>query len=414
MMLGSSVGSLPAQSQMIFNSLAVSPIPESNSVPGNVTLPPQSVKSELSQVQPQVQPQVPIESPKVNPKVAPVIAPAIVNPRIDPRVEQQVPARSPDRDLLRVVPSQPGTSSDNELGVLRQRQGTPMVPSKNPPSNAEESKSNSQDANDDLGTILIRPKPKTSPPIQPTRQPVSKSLYLTGRVDYFQNSNVLASPLPQNEGALRSALSLYYAPALGTKTFLLATVEASLLRYGTLSRLNSDELRIKVGLYHQWTPTISTELGWSYYQLSAAPAGIQQVFQGQRFFNEHSLRFDLARQDVWSPRVSLTTLYQFRWNLTGDVDRYDRLVNNAIVSLSYKLSPRTQAAIDYQYSWTHFTQQSRDDQAHFLGTRLSHSVNDRVQLSAFGGRNFGTSSESRVNLAGWIFGVGLGFNVPIL
>ena len=153
MMLGSSVGSLPAQSQMIFNSLAVSPIPESNSVPGNVTLPPQSVKSELSQVQPQVQPQVPIESPKVNPKVAPVIAPAIVNPRIDPRVEQQVPARSPDRDLLRVVPSQPGTSSDNELGVLRQRQGTPMVPSKNPPSNAEESKSNSQDANDDLGTI---------------------------------------------------------------------------------------------------------------------------------------------------------------------------------------------------------------------------------------------------------------------
>ena len=160
--------------------------------------------------------------------------------------------------------------------------------------------------------------------------------------------------------------------------------------------------------------SISTELGWSYYQLSAAPAGIQQIFKGQRFFNEHSLRFDLARQDVWSPNISLTTLYQFRWNLAGDVDRYNRLVNNAIVSLTYKLSPRTQAALDYQYSWTHFTQQPRDDQAHFLGTRLSHSVNDRVQLSAFGGRNFGTSSESRVNLAGWIFGVGLGFNVPIL
>ena len=414
MMLESSVDLLPARSQIIFDLLAASPIPEGNSVPRNVGLPPQPVKSEPFKIQPQVQPQIPIEGPKVDPKVTPAVAPIIVNPRIDPRVEQQVPARSPDRDLLRVVPSQPGTSSDNELGVLRQRQGTPMTPSKNPPSNVEEFKSNSQEANDDLGTILIRPKPKPSPANPPTRQPVSKSFYLTGRIDYFQNSNVLASPLPQNEGAMRSALSLYYAPALGPRTFLLATTEASLLRYGTVSRLNSDELRIKVGLYHQWTPAISTELGWSYYQLSAAPAGIQQVFKGQRFFNEHSLRFDLARQDVWSPNVSLTTLYQFRWNLAGDVDRYNRLVNNAIVSLTYKLSPRTQAALDYQYSWTHFTQQSRDDQAHFLGTRLSHSVNDRVQLSAFGGRNFGTSSESRVNLAGWIFGVGLGFNVPIL
>ena len=411
-MLESSVGSMPAQCQVILYSLTTSPVPETNSVPTNnsvpetVASPPQPVKSEPPQVLPQVPPQVPIVSPPTNPKVAPVI--------IDPRVEQQVPARSPNRDLLRVVPSPPGTSSDNELGVLRRRQGTPIPPKGADPSGSNSQDANSQDANDEIGVILIRPKPPALPPIKPVRQPVPKSLYLTGRIDYFQNSNVLASPMPQSEGAVRSALSLYYAPALGPKTFLLATAEASLLRYGTLSRLNSDELRIKVGLYHQWTPAISTELGWSYYQLSAAPAGIQQVFQGKRFFNEHSLRFDLVRQDALNPNMSLITLYQLRWNLAGDVDRYDRLVNNAIASLSYKLSPRTQAALDYQYSWTHFTEQSRDDHAHFLGTRLSHSVSDRLQLSAFGGRNFGSSSESRVNLAGWIFGVGLGFNVPIL
>lgn len=400
-MLGSSIGSLPAQCQVILHSLTDSPVPENNSVPGNVTLPPQPVKFEPSQV--------PIGVPRVDPKVAPIM--------IDPRVEQQVPARSPDRDLLRVAPSQPGESSDTELGVLRQRQSTP-IPARDAPSEdapiTNPSGSNSQDANDDLGLILIRPKPQALPSPPPLRQPMPKSLYLMGRIDYFQNSNVLASPMPQSEGAVRSTLSFYYAPALGPKTFLLATTEASLLRHGTVSRLNSDELRIKVGLYHQWTPRISTELGWSYYQLSAAPASVQQVFQGKRFFNEHSLRFDLVRQDALNPSISLTTLYQLRWNLAGDVDRYDRLVNNAIASLSYKLSPRTQVALDYQYSWTHFTQQSRDDHAHFLGTRLSHSVSDRVQLSAFGGRNFGTSSESRVNLAGWIFGVGLGFNVPIL
>lgn len=405
-LLGNNVGLRPAQCQMILYSLTAVPFPENNVVPVNVALPPQPVKSELLQG--------PIVSPKVNPKVDPVI--------IDPRVEQQVPVRSPGRDLLRVVPSQPEASSNNELGILRQRQSTPIPATETPPkdilrnvpdidpSGSNSAESNSQDANDDLGIILIRPKPKALPPPHP---PVPKSLYLTGRIDYFQNSNVLASPMPQSDGALRSSLSLYYAPALGPKTFLLATTEANLLRYGTLSRLNSDELRIKVGLYHQWTPGISTELGWSYYQLSAAPEGIQQIFQGKRFFNEHALRFDLVRQDALNPSVSLTTLYQFRWNLAGDVDRYDRLVNNAIASLSYKLSPRTQAALDYQYSWTHFTQQSRDDHAHFLGTRLSHSISDRVQLSAFGGRNFGTSSESRVNLAGWVFGVGFGFNVPV-
>ena len=414
--LVNNIGSLPAQSQVVLYSLTVSPVPEPNSapetssisvghsVPSKVVSPPQPVKSEP----PPVTLPAPMVSPRVDPKVDPVI--------IDPRVEQQVPARSRDRDLLKVVPTSPETSSDTELGILRRRQSTPNPPKDLPEDlpNADSSGSGSQDANNDLGVILIRPKPQALPPIKKSSQPIAKSLYLTGRVDYFQNSNVLASPMPQSEGAVRSALSLYYAPALGSKTFLLATTEASLLRYGTMSRLNSDELRIKVGIYHQLTRRISTEVGWSYYQLSSAPAGIQQFFQGKRFFNEHSLRFDLVRQDALNPKTSLTTLYQLRWNLAGDVDRYDRLVNNAIASLSHKLSPRTQAALDYQYSWTHFTQQSRDDHAHFLGTRLSHSVSDRVQLSAFGGRNFGTSSESRVNLAGWIFGVGFGFNVPIL
>jgi hypothetical protein len=298
---------------------------------------------------------------------------------------------------------------DDDLGVLQRRpegpppkvqtvspEGTPEIPS----------------GDSDLGDILIRPQPPSPP--KPKPQPKPKSLYLLGRLDYFHNSNVLATVTPQSEGAIRSGISLYYAPSLGPKTFLLATTEASTLRYGSLARLNSDELRFKVGVYHQWTPKVSTEVGWSYYQLASAPEGFQQVFQGKRFFNEHSLRFDLIRQDVLNPQITLTTLYQLRWNLAGDVENYDRVVNNAIVSLGYKLSPKTQAAVDYQYSWTHFTQQARDDHSHYLGTRISHSVNDRIQLNAFGGKTLGQSSESRVNLSGWIFGVGIGFNLPVL
>jgi hypothetical protein len=348
--------------------------------------------------------------------LAPVAPAAADPPRLDRRVEQQVPGRSPLREIPQpltkpIVPAVPPATVEDDLGVLQPRSiPTPTsTPSKPNPANPSSIEPNE---GDDLGEILIRPQPPVPP--KPKPQPVPKSLYLIGRLDYFNNSNVLASPITQTDGALRSGVSLYYAPSLGPKTFLLATTEAAMLRYGTLSRLNSDELRIKVGVYHQWTPKVSTEVGWSYYELSSAPPGVQQVFGGKRFFNEHSLRFDLIRQDELHKNLSLTSIYQFRWNLAGDVEQYDRLVNNAIASLSYKLSPRTQAAVDYQYSWTHFIQQSRDDQTHFLGVRLSHSVNDRLQISTFGGRNFGYSSESRVNPVGWIFGFGLGVNLPIL
>jgi hypothetical protein len=344
--------------------------------------------------------------------------PPVNLPRLDRNVEQQVPKQAPIRSLPPTLPQslpQKSTPVEDDLGTLQLRPASPASPTIPIPQTPETPSASSLDdrpEDADLGDILIRPQPPIPP--KPKPQPVPKSLYLIGRIDYFNTSNVLASPQPQTDGALRSGLSLYYAPSLGPKTFLLATTEAAMLRYGTLSRLNSDELRIKVGVYHQWTPKVSTEVGWSYYELSSAPAGIQQVFGGKRFFNEHSLRFDLIRQDELNQNLSLTSIYQFRWNLAGDVDQYDRLVNNAIASLSYKLSPRTQAAVDYQYSWTHFIQQSRDDQTHFLGVRLSHSVNDRLQLSTFGGRNFGYSSESRVNPVGWIFGFGLGVNLPIL
>jgi hypothetical protein len=259
-----------------------------------------------------------------------------------------------------------------------------------------------------MGVVKIRPNPP-----QPLKQPRPKSLYLLGRFDYFQSNNVFASNPLTTDGSLRSGLSLYYAPALAPKTYLLAIVESSLLRYGRVSRLNYDELRVKVGIYQQLTPRVSGELGWSYQQLTSANENLLNAYRGGRFFNEHSLRFDLSRQDSLSSALKLTTGYQFRWNLTGDVERYNRLVNSGFVSLSYKMSPRMQAGIDYQASWTHFLQQTRDDVSHYIGTRLSYSLNDRVSINAFGGRSLGNSSDSRLSLNSWVFGVGFGFNLPI-
>jgi len=339
-------------------------------------------------------------------------------PKLDLRVEPKVdfklgPKVKPTINLIK--PKVP-IVSDPELGILQSQplapqpitpQLVPIAPSEIAPTIDEPLEPGSDP---ELGTIKIRETPPYSSPPAPRR---ATSLYLLGHFNYFQTSNVFSSIPLQTDGAVRTGLSLYYLPLLGPKTYLLVLAESSILRYGTSSRLNYDELRLKVGLYQQLTPRLSGEIGWSYQQLTAAKEDVKNLFQGVRFFNEHSLRFDLTRQDPLSPSLKLITGYQFRWNLTGDIEKYDRLVNGGQISLNYKLSPRMSTGLDYQASWTHFTQQSRDDVSHYLGANLSYSFNDRMSLNAFGGRSMGVSSEKRLEPNSWIFGLGFNFNVGI-
>ena len=333
--------------------------------------------------------------------------------RVEPKIESKLaPKLDPTIDLMK--PKVPGVS-DPELGILRQPvipqpvtpQPVPIAPSETAPTIDEPLEPGSDP---ELGTIKIRETPPSSPPPAPRR---ATSLYLLGHFDYFQTNNVFSSIPLRTDGAVRTGLSLYYLPPLGPTTYLLVLAESNILRYGTISRLNYDDLRVKVGLYQQLTSRLSGEIGWSYQQLTAAKEEVRNLFQGVRFFNEHSLRFDLTRQDPLSPSLKLITGYQFRWNLTGDIEKYDRLVNGGQISLSYKLSSRLEAGLDYQTSWTHFTQQSRDDVSHYLGAHLSYKLNDRMSLNAFGGRSMGVSSEKRIEPNSWIFGLGFNFNVPI-
>ena len=334
--------------------------------------------------------------------------------RVEPKVEFKL-APKVDPTLNLIKPKVP-VGSDPELGILRSRplppqpvtpQPVPIAPSETAPTIDEPLEPGSDP---ELGTIKIRETPPSSPPPAPRR---ATSLYLLGHFDYFQTNNVFSSIPLRTDGAVRTGLSLYYLPPLGPTTYLLVLAESNILRYGTISRLNYDDLRVKVGLYQQLTSRLSGEIGWSYQQLTAAKEEVRNLFQGVRFFNEHSLRFDLTRQDPLSPSLKLITGYQFRWNLTGDIEKYDRLVNGGQISLSYKLSPRLEAGLDYQTSWTHFTQQSRDDVSHYLGAHLSYELNDRMSLNAFGGRSMGVSSEKRLEPNSWIFGLGFNFNVPI-
>jgi hypothetical protein len=311
-------------------------------------------------------------------------------------------------------------SEDGELGELRLRD----VPETMPDGGSDP----------ELGTLRLEELPQEPPfenlpaaIVQPPRQP---SVYLLGRLDYFRSSNVFTEFDPVNDGLLRAGISLFYAPALGPKTFLVAGLDVNSVRYDKLGAqtnlipngrrvgsLNYDELRLRLGLYQRLDSRMAAEIGWSNQQLFQSREGLTQFFGGERFFNDNTLRLELTRQDPFGKRWSLNTFYQFRWSFAPptsptDISR-DRLVNTAIASLNYNWSPTFQTGIDYQYAWTHYTQIARNDNYHQVIGRITYTITPRTQLNLFSGYSFGNSTDTRINFSGFIFGAGFVVNTPL-
>ncbi|NJR49747.1 MAG: hypothetical protein HC780_09430 [Leptolyngbyaceae cyanobacterium CSU_1_3] len=275
----------------------------------------------------------------------------------------------------------------------------------------------------ELGNISPLQEIPIEKPPAPTvaKQP---SVYLLARADYFKTSNVFSGVDPVGDGLIRSGLTLFYAPAIGSRTYLITSIDANLIRYtslgstnnrigtATFGSLNYNELRFRAGIWQQFSPRMSGEIGWSNQQLFTTREGLKDALRGDRFLNDHSIRLELSRQDPLSSKLSLSTFYQFRASFADPRDR-NRLINSLIASLSYTLSPSLQTALDYQVAWSHFTQQPRDDVYHQLVGRLTYTVTPQSQLNLFGGFSFGSSSDSSINFDGVIFGVGLVINAPL-
>jgi len=252
---------------------------------------------------------------------------------------------------------------------------------------------------------LLEPRPLPSAARQP-------SVYLVGRVDYFRTTNVFSGVDPISDGLIRSGLTLFYAPAIGRNTYLVTSIDGSLIRYGNLGYLNYNELRFRAGVLQRLTPRTFGELGWSNQQLFATKEGLRDALRGDRFLNDNAVRFELSRQDALSAKLALNTFYQLRMSFADPNDR-SRLINSFITSLSYGWSPNFQTALDYQVAWSHFTQQPRDDVYHQLVARLTYTITPQSQFNVFSGFSFGDSSDSRINFNGFILGVGIVLNLPL-
>jgi hypothetical protein len=269
----------------------------------------------------------------------------------------------------------------------------------------------------ELGKILVTPRV-----IPPKPQPRAKSVFLRVRTDYFHSSNVYSARDLRPDGLMRSGLSLTYEPALGPNTYFIGSIEGNLIRYTQLSDLNYNESRLRVGVLQRLSPRMFGEIGWSNQQLFVAEPGLGNLLGGRRFFNDHSLRLELSRQDALMPKLALNTFYQLRWSMTDRRDN-DRLSNILITSLSYDLTPKVQAGLDYQFSWSHYTSADRDDLFHQVLGRVTYKPVSGTQINLFAGYSFGRSSEARaifgrsggsaLDFNGFFFGGGLVIDVPL-
>ncbi|WP_190376159.1 hypothetical protein [Leptolyngbya sp. FACHB-17] len=317
----------------------------------------------------------------------------------------QAEPSSPDAELgdLRITPA-----PDPELGDLKVQ---PIAA--DPPVGASDP---------ELGTLRIQERTVPEIPIALPNRPRQPSAYLLLRTDYFNSSNVFSDVEPISDGLLRTGLTFFYAPPIGSKTFLITSFDANLIRYGRLGQyrsingsiesLNYDELRLRAGIFHRITPRLSGEIGWSNQKLFTSARGLQQFFSGREFFGDNSFRVELSRQDTLSPRLSLNTYYQFRWSFANPDDR-SRILNSLITTLGYSVSQKLQVAIDYQFTWSHFTQQARDDLYHQLLGRVTYNLTPRTQVNLFSGFSFGHSSDQRIDFNGFLFGAGIVFSLPL-
>lgn len=266
----------------------------------------------------------------------------------------------------------------------------------------------------ELGTLRLQERANSQPPIALPTRPRQRSAFLSVRADYFKSSNVFSDVNPQDDALFRSGLSFFYAPPIGPRTFLITSIDANLVRYNRLD-VSYDELRLRAGIFHRITPRLSGEIGWSNQRLSNSRGDLRRLFNGERFFRDNSLRLELSRQDQIAPRLTLNTFYQFRWSFAepSEKDPRSRILNSFIATLGYNLSSRLQTAIDYQFTWSHFTQQPRDDLYHQLVARVSYNLTQRTQVNVFSGFSFGSSSDRRIDFNSFIFGAGLVFNLPL-
>lgn len=318
-----------------------------------------------------------------------------------------------DRFTNRVTKSlQPVTSTqlllaaDPDLGNLRLQESSerPVFPGSPSDPNSPFAPPVPSGCDPELGCLRLQIPTGTT-----TSAPV---MYLLPRLDVFRSNNILSGLNPVQDGLLRPAISLLVLPALGSSTYLNASAEGALNQYFSLTQFNYSEIKLKAGIFQRLSPSMSAEIGWTNQQFFISGDQIAGLSAGTRFLNDHSIRFELSRQDQLAKNLSLNSFYQFRISFTEPRDR-SRIINVLFLSLNYGLNPRVQLGLDYQFAAANFTVQPRTDLYHQVLGRISYSAFRNTQISLYGGISAGTSTESMINFNSFLLGISVSLSLVI-
>jgi hypothetical protein len=270
------------------------------------------------------------------------------------------------------------------------------------PSQTQPETDTSATADPELGDLLLREPER----ILEVSEPDIDTVFLVGRADYFRSNNILLDSFdPVDDQLFSGKLSLLALPQLGSRTQLVASVGGGLARYSDLGELSYNDLDLRLGVQHTLFPNTYGEISWRNQQFFSTD-------DGDRFFNDHSVRFSLSHRQQLADQLSLDGYYQLRLSFTDPIDR-SRVLNTLGASLNYNLQPDLDLGLDYQLTLTDFTQQQRNDDYHQVTAQLSYDLSQNSRISVFAGFSFGRSSDSDIDFDSSIFGIGFNTFIPL-
>jgi hypothetical protein len=323
----------------------------------------------------------------------------------------EVPLLELENDRIPEAPQkttvlEPIVAIDPDLGNLRLQESSdrPVVPGNPSDPTSPFVPSIPIGCDPELGCLRLQ-----SPVTTATTAPV---MYLLPRLDIFRSSNILAGLDPVADSLIRPAVSLLVLPALGSSTYLNVSAEGALNQYFNLTQFNYSELKLKAGIFQRLSPSMSAEIGWTNQQFFISNDQLFGLSAGTRFLNDHSIRFELSRQDRLAKNLSLNSFYQFRISFADPSDR-SRIINVVSLSLNYSLNPRLHIGLDYQFAAANFTIQPRTDLYHQVLSRISYSAFQNTQISLYSGISTGTSTESTINFNGFLLGISVSLSLVL-
>lgn len=273
-----------------------------------------------------------------------------------------------------------------------------LQPSPIPSENSSPPEQSVSGEDPELGKLRLRKLAAPPPPSPP-------AVYLLGGAGYFRSNNIFSGVDPVDDGLFKAGLTLLAVPSIGPETSLFASVGGNIYRYSDLSVYNYDELNFSAGIRQKIGSRTYGELGWNNRQLFSEDGG-------DRFLDDHSVYLELGRRDVLARQLTLDTFYQFRVSFANPSDR-SQVINYLGTSLAYTPTPPLEVALGYQFAFSDFTQQERQDNYHQVIASLSYTLTPNSQLYLYGGHSFGNSSDKFTDFDGLVFGAGINWSLPL-